>query len=81
MEVAARTPRGAQILGTSPKPWSEGPGGSSFKSFKVQYLAHFKGNIWQRFLELFEFTVNSGKLFLPYGIPKANILFIFAKAR
>ena len=57
-------PGGANSLDFA-EPWSEGPGGSSFKSFKVQYLAHFKGNIWERLLELFEFTVKSGKLFLP----------------
>ena len=73
-------PGGANSLDFA-EPWSEGPGGSSFKSFKVQYLAHFKGNIWERFLELFEFTVKSGKLFLPYRKPKANISLIFAKAR
>ena len=71
-------PGGANSLDFA-EPWSEGPGGSSFKSFKVQYLAHFKGNIWERFLEMFEFTVKRGKLFLLYGKPKANISFIFAK--
>ena len=71
-------PGGANSLDFA-EPWSEGPGGSSFKSFKVQYPAHFKGNIWERFLEVFEFTVKRGKLFLLYGKPKANISFIFAK--
>ena len=56
-------PGGANSLDFA-EPWSEGTGGSNFKSLKVQYLAHFKGNIWERFLEMFECTVKSGKLFL-----------------
>ena len=49
-------PGGANSLDFA-EPCSEEAGGSNFKSLKVQFLAHFKGKVWGRFWEMFEFTV------------------------